>query len=214
MTGICLPNHTESDPKILSSSYRHRTSSVPQDSLIHSAQKSRGDQPLGLQQTLASDVEESRQPTHPKLQWYKEVRDDVDKSVRRTAAADQSQPLTHPPAIKPTDRIVLTRQQVLTGHFMEVHPGMDTPRRQGMFQHKHICIIYPLHQQWRLEGQLWQLDKVPNNISSSRTRSKPLPSTWDVPASTPKLMVCFLTCYKCRDDHTLTRCVAWTHMVC
>lgn len=86
-------------------------------------------------QTLASDVEESRQQaaTDPKLQWYKEqVRDDGDKSVSDRCCW----PVPHPTA----KRIVLTRQQDLHGG--SSWNGHSTPRQQGMFL-QHICIIYP-----------------------------------------------------------------------
>jgi hypothetical protein len=45
---------------------------------------------------------------------------------------------------------------------MEVHPGMDTPRRQGMFN-KNICSIYP-PAAVAFRRQLQQLDNVLNSI--------------------------------------------------
>jgi len=120
-------------------------------------------------------------------------------NLRRTAAADQSQSPPHQ-ANRPycTDASASPDWSFHGGSSWNGHSTStrDVPTN--------ISVLFNPHQQWRLEGQLWQLDKVLNNISSSRTSSKPLPSTWDVPASNPKLMGCFLTCDKCREsDHTL-----------
>jgi hypothetical protein len=133
-----LPNYTESDPKLLSSGCRHRTSNVPEDRLIQSAGKSCGNLPLGLRQTPASDVEESGQPTHPKLQWYKEqVRRDGDKSV-----SDRCRwpvPSSHPTPSQPT---VLYWQVSKSWLVISWRLILEwTLNVDKVCSNKHICII-------------------------------------------------------------------------